>query len=113
MSTVIRYLNHRTGQPATHEDELAGLAHYVECDHLGVPFRNAAGGCIAYSAPESLAHAERVEFVQTIRYDEPKNSTQSGSYSAPSPEDTAAIRDYLAAKYGANVAGPEGQASHL
>lgn len=111
MSTVIRYLNHRTGQPATHEDELAGLAHYIECDHLGVPLRNASGQCVAYSGPETLSHAERVEAVETIRYADPKNSTQSRGYSAPNPKDTAAIRDYLAAKYGANVAGPEGQAA--
>ncbi|WP_175888326.1 hypothetical protein [Burkholderia contaminans] len=111
MSTVIRYLNRRTGQPATHEDELAGLAHYIECDHLGVPLRNAAGQCVAYSGPESLSHAERIETVQTIRYADPKNSTQSGSYSAPSPEDTAAIRDYLASKYGYQVAAPEGSAA--
>ncbi|MGC3026150.1 hypothetical protein ACPUER_13545 [Burkholderia sp. DN3021] len=111
MSTVIRYLNRRTGQPATHEDELAGLAHYIECDHLGVPLRNAAGQCVAYSGPEALSHAERVEAVQTIRYADPKNSTQSGSYSAPSPEDTAAIRDYLASKYGYQVAAAEGSAA--
>ncbi|AJY42434.1 hypothetical protein I6G56_11735 [Burkholderia humptydooensis] len=113
MSNVIRFLNYRTGQPATQADIEAGLAHYVECDHQGVPIRNVQGQCVAYAGPESLNHAERAESVQTIRYAEPKNSTQSGSYNAPSPEDTAAIRDYLAAKYGYQVAAPEGSAAPL
>lgn len=105
MSNVIRFLNYRTGQPATQADIEAGLAHYVECDHQGVPIRNAQGQCVGYAGPESLTHAERVEAVQTIR------GTQQCQ--APSPEDTAAIRDYLAAKYGYQVAAPEGSAAPL
>ncbi|MBU9680901.1 hypothetical protein KTF37_29055 [Burkholderia multivorans] len=108
MSNVIRFLNYRTGQPATQADIQAGLAHYVECDHQGVPIRNAQGQCVAYAGPESLTHAERVEAVQTIR-----ETPQYQAHEAPNSEDTAAIRDYLAAKYGYQVAAPEGSAAPL
>ncbi|HEJ2441811.1 TPA: hypothetical protein SLZ45_003336 [Burkholderia multivorans] len=108
MSNVIRFLNYRTGQPATDADIQAGLAHHVECDHLGVPLRNAAGQCVAYGGPESLSHSQRVEVVQAVR-----QSDQYQAHEAPSHEDTAAIRDYLAAKYGYQVAAPEGSTPHL
>jgi hypothetical protein len=91
MSTIIRYLNPHTGDPATEADRLAGNAHYIECDHEGVPLRNATGRCQAYGSPDELSPEE-------------KHATWRGSdphvahVHAPSADETAAIRAQLHAR---------------
>jgi hypothetical protein len=105
-NTIIRLLNPHTGKPATEDDRLAGTAHWVECDHQGVPLRNVHGQCVAYSSPDTLSAREQVD---AWRDADPQAHTQQ----APSADDTAAIRAYLAAKYGAQVASPEGSEAHL
>lgn len=86
---------------------------FVAADHEGRPIVDRKGAMLPFNNPANLSPADRAEVVQDIRNGDPRNSTRSETHAAPSPEDTAAIRDYLAAKYGANVAGPEGQAAHL
>lgn len=87
---------------------------FVAADHEGRPIVDSNGKMLPFNDPATLSHADRAEVVQAVRSGDPKNSTPNASAFAPSSEDTAAIRDYLAAKYGANVAGPEGSSTpHL
>ncbi|MGY6160469.1 hypothetical protein [Paraburkholderia strydomiana] len=107
MSTIIRFLHQHTGQPATENDRLSGDAHWVECDHLGVPIRNSNGQCNAFASPDTLSAREQVDM---WRETDPQVQMQQAS----TEDDTAAIRAYLAAKYGDQVAAPEGAATpHL
>ncbi|CAN7419291.1 hypothetical protein ACOCG7_24820 [Paraburkholderia sp. DD10] len=92
MSTIIRYLNPHTGQPATEADRMAGHAHYVECDHQGVPLRDKANLCRAYGSPDDLSPEEK----HAVWRDSDPHVTQT---QAPAAAETAAIRAELAKRY--------------
>lgn len=78
----------------------------VAADHEGRPIVDAQGRMQAFQNPASLSHSERAAFVQDIRRD-------AETHIAPSVDETVRIREYLAAKYGTEVAGPEGRTPHL
>ncbi|KVD43399.1 hypothetical protein WK57_11235 [Burkholderia ubonensis] len=60
----------------------------------------------AFQNPATLTGEQR----EAAMYDPHGKSER---HFAPSIDETARIREYLAAKYGPNVATPEGQAPHL
>ncbi|HDR9236726.1 hypothetical protein [Burkholderia vietnamiensis] len=80
---------------------------HVAADHDGRPIMDAQGRYQTFQNPETLSHSERVAFVEDIRRD-------TETHYAPDADETARIRAHLAAKYGQNVAAPEGSTTpHL
>jgi hypothetical protein len=94
-----------------HSDDFAYIislpdGRQVAADHQGKAVLDSAGRYQQITGPDQMSHAERMDTLQTIR-----SSPQHGASQAPSAEETAAIREHLAARYGAKISATESEAN--
>lgn len=99
--SVIRRMNIRTGKPATEDDEDAGLAHYVACDHEGHIIRDENGQVTSYGGPEVRKSVLNREGMELLRND-PVNIAQRKYFNTAdlTPEGQAATRAEMVARFG-------------
>ncbi|WP_322033190.1 hypothetical protein [Paraburkholderia sp. J76] len=112
--SVIRRMNINTGQVATEADEAAGLAHYVQCDHLGNVIRDENRQVTSYGGPEVRGAGLNPQAVALLRY-APNDSTQSErrqgaslNYDAQAQTDHEAVRAEFERRFGPGSVGPTG-----